>query len=251
MADRAFALAAPGFGDSAIGSLAYVMQIYFDFSGYSDMAIGLGAMFNIMLPVNFLSPCRSASIQEFWRTWHITLGRFLGQFVYRPLGGSKKGPFRTGVNIMVTFVLCGLWHGASWMMVWFGAMQGMAITIHRIWSKGLKLRMPRWIGVILTFVFFWMSLIVFRAENPGAACRMYRGLGDFSREKLAAVWESLDATSITVLAVALGIVFLLPPANSFRENFKPALWHWVTAMGLLLWSIFCFSRISPFIYYNF
>lgn len=251
IADRAFALAAPGVADSALGSLAYYMQIYFDFSGYSDMAIGLGAMFNIMLPVNFLSPCRSASIQEFWRTWHITLGRFLGQFVYRPLGGSRKGPFRTGVNIMVTFILCGLWHGASWMMILFGTVQGAAIVIHRIWSKGLQLKMPRQLAVLVTFVFFWMSLIIFRSDDPSHACRMYRALGDFSREKLAAVWESLDAASITVLAVALGIIFLLPPANSFREDFKPAVWHWVTAMVLLVWSIFCFSRISPFIYFNF
>lgn len=251
VADRVFAMSAPGFADSAIGSLAYCMQIYFDFSGYSDMAIGLGAMFNIMLPVNFLSPCRSASIQEFWRRWHITLGRFLGQFVYRPLGGSRKGPLRTGINLMVTFVLCGLWHGASWMMVFYGFLQGTAIIIHRIWSQKLKLRMPRWAGVLLTFVFFWMTLIIFRAESSTRAWQLYRGFGNFSREGFSQAWSNLDGESMTLLAVAMGIVFLLPPANSFREGFRPALWHWVTAMVLLVCSIFCFSRISPFIYFNF
>ena len=153
IADRVFALPAPCFADSLTGSLAYALQIYFDFSGYSDMAIGLGAMFNIMLPVNFLSPYRSANIQEFWRRWHITLGRFFGQFVYRPLGGNKKGLLRTGINLMVTFLLCGLWHGASWLMILWGLVHGLAIVIHRIWSKGMNLRMPRWGGVTLTFVF--------------------------------------------------------------------------------------------------
>ena len=227
------------------------MQIYFDFSGYSDMAIGIGAMFNIMLPVNFLSPYRSASIKEFWQTWHITLGRFIGQFVYRPLGGSRKGRLRTVVNLAITFVLCGLWHGANWMMILWGAVHGMGTIIHRIWSKGLKLKLPRWAGVIVTFVFVWMASIIFRAENLTQARRIFAGFGNFSRKGFVQAWDSLNSDALTVFAVALGIVFLLPPANSFRDNFKPALWHWVTAMALLVCSIFCFSRISPFIYFNF
>ena len=251
VADRVFALSEPCFADSLIGSLAYALQLYFDFSGYSDMAIGIGAMFNIMLPVNFLSPFRSANIQDFWRRWHITLGRFLAQFVYRPLGGSKKGLFRTGINLMVTFLLCGLWHSASWLMILWGGFQGLAIILHRIWSKGLNLRMPRLAGVALTFVFFWLTVVFYRAENVTQLKRVFGGFGNFSKEGFSLAWESLDAFSMILLVVSLGIVFLLPPANSFRDGFKPAPWHWIAAMVLLICSIFCFSRISPFIYFNF
>jgi len=251
IADRVYAMSTPCFADSLVGSLAYTLQLYFDFSGYSDMAIGLGSMFNIMLPVNFLSPYRSANIQEFWRRWHITLGRFFGQFVYRPLGGNKKGLFRTGINLMVTFLLCGFWHSASWLMIIWGGIQGLTIMMHRIWSKGLNLRMPRWAGVTLTFVFTWVTLVFFRAENMTQMRRVFGGFGNFDPKGMLLTWESLDATSITMLAVSLGIVFFLPPANSFREDFKPAPWHWITALVLLICSIFCFSRISPFIYFNF
>ena len=251
VADRVFALSEPCFADSLIGSLAYALQLYFDFSGYSDMAIGIGAMFNIMLPVNFLSPFRSANIQDFWRRWHITLGRFLAQFVYRPLGGNKKGVFRTGINLMVTFLLCGLWHSSSWLMILWGGIQGLAIILHRIWSKGLNLRMPRLAGVTLTFVFSWLTLIFYRAENVTQLKRVLGGFGNFAKEGFSLAWESLDAFSMILLVVSLGIVFLLPPANSFRDGFKPAPWHWIAAMVLLICSIFCFSRISPFIYFNF
>ena len=251
VADRLFAMAEPNFADSLIGSLAYCLQIYFDFSGYCDMAVGIGAMFNIMLPANFLSPYRSENIREFWRTWHITLGRFLGQFVYRPLGGSRKGAFRTGVNLAVTFVISGLWHGANWMMILWGALHGAAVVLHRIWSRGLKLRMPGAAGTVLTFVFVWLAWIFFRAEDLTQAKRVFRGFGNFSREGLLRTLDGLDGGFITTAAVALGIVFLLPPAYSFRDGFRPAPWHWVSALVLLVWSIFCFNRISPFIYFNF
>ncbi len=251
VADSVFYMAEPGAADSLLGSLAYCLQIYFDFSGYCDMAIGIGLMFNIVLPVNFSSPYRSTDIQEFWRRWHITLGRFLGEFVYRPLGGSKKGRINTLLNLAITFLISGLWHGANWMMILWGALHGMAMVLHRIWSKELKMKMPLWAGGIITFIFVWLAWIFFRAENMAQALKVFRGFGNFSAEKFSAAVENADLNTLGIMAAAVLIIFFLPPANSFKDDFKPALWHWLTAFVLIISSVFCFSRISPFIYFNF
>jgi len=116
-------------------SLSYTFQLYFDFSGYTDMAIGLALLFNIRLPVNFNSPYKATNIQDFWRRWHITLSRFLRDYVYIPLGGNKKGSFRTYNNLMATFVIGGLWHGASWAFIFWGFLHGLALTVQKLWSK--------------------------------------------------------------------------------------------------------------------
>lgn len=251
MADAAFALAAPGFADSLTGVLAYALQIYFDFSGYCDMAIGIGLIYNIKLPVNFSSPYRAANIQDFWRTWHVTLGRFLSQFIYIPLGGSKKGKVRTYFNLAVTFLVSGLWHGASWMMILWGALHGAAIVIHRIWSRELKLKMPRMAAVILTFVFVCFAWIFFRAANLGEARRIIYGFSDFSSGRFADFCKHFKAEQLIYFAVAFGIIFCLPPANSFSKNFKPAFWNFALALILVICSVFSFNKISPFIYFNF
>lgn len=250
-ADQLFALTEPGVLDSLLGSLAYCFQIYFDFSGYCDMAIGIGMMFNIMLPVNFSSPYRSGDIQEFWRRWHVTLGRFLSQFVYFPLGGSRKGEFRTYCNLLFTFFVSGLWHGANWMMVLWGVLHGIAMMIHRAWRKIVKKEMPRWLGITVTFLFVWLVWIFFRAENMEQAMRIYSGFTDFSPEKIAGFAEHFSFRDAMLYLVSAGIIFFLPPANSFRETFKPAPWNLIAAIVLLICSIFCFNKISPFIYFNF
>lgn len=251
LADRLFAMAEPGFADSLAGTLAYCLQIYFDFSGYCDMAIGIGLMFNIVLPVNFSSPYRAGNIQEFWRTWHITLGRFLSQFVYRPLGGSYRGKWRTYMNLTITFLVSGLWHGASWMMVLWGALHGLAIVVHRIWSKELKKQMPYWAGAVLTLLFVMGAWIFFRAPSLQQAVNVFKGFADFDVQKFRDFGGDLSSNTVLLMAVAWGIIFFLPPANSFRDNFKPAIWNLAAALLLLICSVFCFNKISPFIYFNF
>lgn len=251
VADRTFAMSTPGFADSLVGSLAYFLQIYFDFSGYCDMAIGIGYMFNIVLPVNFYAPYRSANIQEFWKTWHITLGRFLTQFVYFPLGGSKKGRLRTYINLFMVFFVSGIWHGASWMYVIWGMVHGIAVMVHRFWSKDLKKTMPRYAGFILTFLFLWLSVIIFRSENLAVAKRVYCGFFRFRTNDFIAFAASFSRKDLLLFIVSFLIIFLLPPANSFQKNFKPALWHLAVSLILIVCSIFCFNKISPFIYFNF
>jgi len=121
-------------------SLSYTFQLYFDFSGYTDMAIGAALLFNIKLPINFNSPYKAITIQDFWRRWHITLSRFLKDYIYIPLGGNRKGEFRTYNNLMATFIIGGLWHGAGWTFVFWGFLHGIALVVHRVWSKlGFKL----------------------------------------------------------------------------------------------------------------
>ena len=156
-------------------SLSYTFQLYYDFSGYSDMAIGAALMLNIRLPVNFNSPYKATNIQDFWRRWHMTLSRWLRDYVYIPLGGNRKGSVRTYVNIVVTFLLGGLWHGAGWTFVVWGAMHGLAITVHRYWTS-LGLRTNKFLGWLLTFLFVNCSWVFFRAESFEDAIRVLRGM---------------------------------------------------------------------------
>ncbi|HSB96381.1 MAG TPA: MBOAT family O-acyltransferase, partial [Spongiibacteraceae bacterium] len=157
--------------DAWATSLLYSMQLYFDFSGYSDMAIGLGLMFNILLPVNFNSPYRATNIQEFWRRWHMTLSRWLRDYIYIPLGGKRAAVPRIYVNLFVTFLIGGIWHGAGWTFVVWGALHGAAVVVHRRWRE-LALRLPDWLGWALTLIFVNFAWVLFRAKDMAAAQRM-------------------------------------------------------------------------------
>lgn len=160
-------------------SLSYTFQLYFDFSGYCDMAIGASLLFNIWLPINFNSPYKAFDIQDFWRRWHITLSRYLRDYLYIPLGGNRCSTGRVYVNIMATFVLGGLWHGASWMFVIWGALHGAALVVHRAWS-GLGLRMPKAMAWLLTFNFVNITWVFFRAKTLDDALRVIRGMTDIN-----------------------------------------------------------------------
>ncbi len=160
-------------------SLAYTFQLYFDFSGYCDMAIGASLLFNIWLPINFNSPYKAVDIQDFWRRWHITLSRFLRDYLYIPLGGNRCSTVHVYFNLMATFVLGGLWHGASWMFVIWGALHGVALVIHRAWH-GLGLRMPQAVAWLLTFNFINVTWVFFRAKSIDDALRIMRGMVDIN-----------------------------------------------------------------------
>ncbi len=145
-------------------SLSYTFQLYFDFSGYTDMAIGAALLFNIKLPINFNSPYKATSIQDFWRRWHITLSRFLKDYIYIPLGGNRKGNFKTYANLMATFIIGGIWHGAGWTFVFWGFLHGMALMIQRAWNQ-LGFKMNSVLAWFITFNFVNIAWVFFRAKE--------------------------------------------------------------------------------------
>ena len=149
-----------------VTSLCYTFQIYFDFSGYTDMALGAASMFNIRLPFNFASPYKALDPQDFWRRWHITLGRFLRDYVYIPLGGSRVGDGRVYLNLMITFLICGTWHGASWTFIVWGLVHGAALVVHSLWKKTGR-HLPIVIAWLLTFTFVNAAWVLFRAPHDG------------------------------------------------------------------------------------
>jgi alginate O-acetyltransferase complex protein AlgI len=161
--------------ESWLTSFAYTVQLYFDFSAYSDMAIGIGLLFNIELPINFWSPHKSDSIQQFYRRWHITLSKFLRDYIYIPMGGNKKGEIRTYLNLFNTFLIGGLWHGANWTFVFWGGLNGLAFVIQRLYQK-FFVQMPHYISVGITFLFVMIVRIFFRATDWSMATNVLKGI---------------------------------------------------------------------------
>ncbi len=264
--------------------LSYTFQIYFDFSGYSDMAIGLGYMFNVQLPVNFNSPYKACSVKELWQRWHMTLSRFFVTYVYIPLGGSKKGKARTILNTMVIFSLSGLWHGANWTYVAWGVMQGLLVVWDNLGIIGVRgsqeknpsrFYIPRWLGWFFTFSFFNLSLFFFRSESMAHAFQMFKNLFSFRNtgyiHKLVINMDipefyifkqAVTMFAPEMLPVAYIILFLLILiASAFILTRKNALQIVETAdygsgfcwfiVILFIWSLISFSQVSTFIYFNF
>jgi alginate O-acetyltransferase complex protein AlgI len=178
LADTLAMVADPLFGKAAGASLsaaeawvatgAYTLQIYFDFSGYSDMAIGLALMFGLRLPMNFNAPYRAVSIRDFWRRWHMTLSRFLRDYLYIPLGGNRCGAVRQAVNVIATMLLGGLWHGANWTFVAWGGLHGLALAVNHVW-EGWGLRLPRAAAWALTLLFVMACWVLFRSADFATA----------------------------------------------------------------------------------
>jgi len=187
------------------GVLAYSLQIYFDFSGYSDMAIGLSRVFNVELPLNFASPYKARNISEFWRRWHMTLSRFLRDYLYFPLGGNRLGKMRRYMNLLITMLLGGLWHGAGWTFVIWGGLHGLYLVINHAWqaataglsgsSRWLGSRFATVAGVFVTFVGVTVAWTFFRATSLDAALRMLAAMSGANGWVLPTEWKgALDAT---------------------------------------------------------
>ncbi|MFA5273185.1 MAG: MBOAT family protein [Candidatus Peribacter sp.] len=225
---------APGFADAWVGVIAYSFQLYFDFSGYSDMAIGIAHMMGIRLPINFNAPYRSSSIREFWKRWHITLSRFVMDYLYIPLGGSRHGQVRTLLNLFVAMVIAGLWHGAGWTFVFWGAWHGGLLVLHRVWLKVADYPVLRVVAVPvrlfavpLTFVMVTVGWVFFRAENFAAALVLLQGMAglnaiafspDMSLLPSAFAWKRC----LELLAALAVIVWFAPQTQSFVKEITPA-----------------------------
>lgn len=248
MADPGFLNAAGNFFTGWKTALAYTFQIYFDFSGYCDMAIGLGLLFNIRLPKNFHSPYLSENIADFWRRWHITLGRFLMTGLYIPLGGNRCGKFRNCLNLLITFFVSGLWHGASWLFVLWGMLHGTALVIHRIWSKFLGLKMHRIPAKLITFLFVLLAWIPFRATDMSQVKQLLAAM--FCPESWS-ISKSFDLQTLLFLIAGGFIIIFLKPAVDMEEKFRPTWVNAILTILLLIVPMFFFVKVSPFIYFNF
>lgn len=254
--------------------LSYMIQLYFDFSGYSDMARGIGKMFNIEIPINFYSPYKAVDLIDFWKRWHITLSRFLTQYLYIPLGGNRKGKVRTYINVFLIFFVSGIWHGAGWTYVIWGAMHGVIYVLNRIFKKGIE-KIPKVLTWAATIVFFMFSLIFFRAESVSQAVLLIKRL---FREGFDLPWVPTDLAAcyqmeefwypLKVLGVdklpfsqyymmfaLIGagwlVMLLCKNVNEKMESKSTSVWNAVVCAVLFLWNIVSFSGVSSFLYFNF
>ena len=225
------------------GMLAYTFQLYFDFSGYTDMAIGIALMFGLCLPANFNLPYTASSIREFWRRWHMTFSRFLRDYLYIPMGGSRLGPGRTAVNLLLTMLLGGLWHGAGWTFLVWGALHGFYLVINHAWGR-LGFHLPRFPAWLLTFLGVSYSWLWFRADSVAAAGRMSHALLDPSNpfpnglvQFLSGLQPSTEYANDAALSHVLGFSMTLAGTEVYPWNImlsEPVLMSaWLAFAGLI------------------
>jgi D-alanyl-lipoteichoic acid acyltransferase DltB (MBOAT superfamily) len=296
LADSAAHYATPAFDAAAAGThlgmwgawngvLAYTAQLYFDFSGYTDMAIGAALMFGIRLPLNFASPYKAQSIIDFWRRWHMTLSRFLRDYLYVPLGGNRHGDARRYANLLTTMVLGGLWHGAAWTFVFWGALHGIYLAVNHLW-RAIRARLPflpdapsrieLWGGSALTFLAVVVGWVFFRATDFAAALNMLAAMGGAhgltAGVQGAAGGKAIESASATLFIGALLLLCWLapntqeiaryhgplgadtPPPEPGREalvRWRPTL-AWGAAVGCLFTlALMNLSKVSEFLYFQF
>lgn len=246
-ADSGFA-SASGFLDSWVAVLAYTLQLYFDFSGYTDMAIGSALMFNIRLPENFNSPYRAVSVQDFWRRWHMTLSRFLRDYIYIPLGGNRKGFARAILGVIITFVIGGLWHGAGWLFILWGLLHGLAQAAERTWRR-FGVPLPRKLSWLITFLFLNVTWVFFRSGSLEQAARLLKGMSGLSGLGL----EHLGSLKWAILLIgAVLYAALRHPIQAERiRRLQPGPRSALAMAVLLVGSLLFINRIAVFLYFNF
>lgn len=239
-------------------SLSYTFQLYFDFSGYADMAIGSALLFNIKLPINFNSPYKSLSIQDFWRRWHITLSNFLRDYIYIPLGGNRSGNIGMYVNLLATFVIGGFWHGASWMFIVWGFMHGIALIVHRLWMR-IGWSMWNWLAWLITFNFINVAWVFFRAHDLKDAIKVLGGMAGINGMALASfnveIFNEVSSSAGVFLWISLAFIVVLFFKNSTDRMNESGL----TTLTAVFSAILAFFGLiylsmhetSDFIYFNF
>lgn len=262
--------------------LSYTLQLYFDFSGYCDMAVGVAGMMNIELPYNFNSPYKARSISEFWDRWHMTLTRFFTRYVYIPLGGSRRGKIRTYINTMIVFLLSGLWHGADWGFIIWGLLHGVLMTIEKI-GKDLGLRFGKITGIpgkildgfrwLCTFVLLNITWMFFKAENMFMVKTYFERLfsgGWECQEVMTNVFQDLieirilmrlglggfieNYADIVIWIVLIILVLAVVFGKNVQEKVKAAKYNWIRSivtMILIVWCVISLSDVSQFLYFNF
>jgi len=243
-------------------AIGYTLQLYFDFSGYCDVATGVGLMFNIKIPLNFNSPYKSMNIREFWQRWHITLSRFLTSYIYFPLGGSRKGMVRTCINLMIVFLASGLWHGAGWLFLLWGLMHGAASVLYRIFRKQYDALHPalQW---LMTFGFVIVAWVFFRATSMADALAIVKSMlmMDFGpiRSSITSAFALPGGIRPGYNAIFMMIWYVLSlfaclgMKNTYEKTmaFKPTLANAFMTVILILYVTLSLSNVSVFLYFNF
>ncbi len=248
--------------------LAYTLQIYFDFSGYCDVASGICSMLNIELPMNFNSPYKALTVYDFWKRWHITLTRFFRTYIYFPLGGSRKGTLRTYFNIFLIFFVSGIWHGANWTFILWGALHGIAMVLNRIFKKQIDRLHPA-LSWLATFAFINVTWVYFRAASVSEANLFLRqilhmnlapiqkaAMDVFVLPEFDFVFQFFHTSRPLLLmlaffAFALFAILGMKNTNERMNRFKPSAPLSLVTAVLLVWSILSFGGVSTFLYINF
>ena len=260
VADRMFGIPANELtvGAAWLGILAYTLQIFFDFSGYSDMAIGMGRMLGFKFPENFEQPYRSQSITEFWRRWHMTLSRWFRDYVYIPLGGNRAGPIKTYFNLLIVFALCGLWHGAAYTFLIWGLFHGALLVVERV-AKNMFNFVPRGMGGwAATIALVMVGWVFFRAQSASGALQYLSAMAGMSRAPMIDdAWNVVTPDKILYLCIGT-VIALLPPGfgrNALSTEARPVAGP-VLSLGALV--LFAYSAVliaangfNPFIYFRF
>ena len=250
LADAAFSANTPTLADAWLGAVAYTIQLFFDFSGYTDMAIGLALMIGFVFPENFNDPYVSRSITEFWKRWHMSLSSWLREYLYVSLGGNRKGVLRTYVNLFLTMLLGGLWHGANWTFVVWGAWHGGILVLERYWEQRFgKPLLPGWMRVVKTMLLVMIGWVLFRAADMSGAIRMFKGMAGLNGLPFSSSvqWHvTPDRLGILILGIAL--VYAMP---WLRRN--QGLYARYLLVPLFLWAVATLSSQSftPFLYFQF
>jgi len=270
-----------GLLDAWGASLSYTFQLYYDFSGYTDMAIGAALLFNIRLPINFNSPYKAKNVREFWQRWHITLSNWLRDYIYIPLGGNRAGKYRTYINLFITFLLGGLWHGAGWTFVAWGGLHGAALVLYRVWNRA-GLRMPALLGWFTTFMFVNFAWVFFRATSFEGAIRVLKGMAGlngignsalfayitlYARQwgadafSISTAGEAMNPETLAFIIIFGATAFLLP--NSIQAarfiphkgstTFKPRIIYAIFVALVLFYSLVSNIQNAPsqFLYFDF
>ncbi|WP_078431930.1 MBOAT family O-acyltransferase [Metabacillus halosaccharovorans] len=263
-----------------VTSLSFTFQIYFDFSGYMDMAMGAALLFNIRLPINFNSPYKGLNIQDTWNRWHMTLGQFLYKYifmplnkyllksVFKPLGLKKYVRLRTYISLLLLFLISGIWHGAGWTFIFWGFLHGTATVLHHIW-KTFGIKMNKVIAWLLTFNFINFTMIFFRAQDFHDAIKVIKGMiglnGLILPEAFSSILDgpTLDlikygeipltgvSNAIKYILVAFTLILCFKNSNELMEKFKPSWQTFIFTIVLFIYSVLHISKVSEFLYFNF
>ena len=259
-----------GFVDGWIGACSFALQLYFDFSGYSDMAIGLAMMLGVRLPINFNSPYKALSLIDFWRRWHVTLSRFLRDYLYFPLGGNRKGSLRRYINLLVTMLLGGLWHGAAWTFVIWGGIHGFGLILNHAWNRvasKIDVHLAAPVSWALTLIFVILAWVPFRAESASAALAIWKGMAGLNGMLGAETASTRQIIISTICISGLFALTLFAPNTQQILSYPPIIIgslrqeiRWTPSVlgsmivGILLGvtlSVIVSQRPSEFLYFRF